>query len=169
MGEREAGEGDVMEHLGRIEGGDGHQVLLGKPPINILKMGQGGEHHPLMLTMVHQGAETLTVQAVHHGLYLCNPRQHTLFIERADQLAGDQVFLHIEDELTVLFIKGHTTFLSMTRGGKMILIHSTCINIRMRVLVMASYCCVDAGGKVLVRDGDTRTTGGASVFHPDAG
>ena len=34
---------------------------------------------------------------------------------------------------------------------------------------MASYCCVDAGGKVLARDGDTRTTGGASVFHPDAG
>ncbi|MDH1806112.1 hypothetical protein N5D73_19100 [Aeromonas caviae] len=122
-----------------------------------------------MLTMVHQGAERLSVETVYHALNLRNPRQHTLFIERADQLTGDQVFLHIEDEVTVFFIKGHTTFLSMTRGGKMMLIHSVCINTRMRVLVMKSYCCVDAGGKVLVRDGDTRTTGGASVFHPDAG
>ena len=117
VGEGEAGEGDVMEHLGRIEGGDGYQILLGKPPINILKMGQGGEHHPLMLTMVHQGAETLTIETVYHALNLRNPRQHTLFIERADKLTGDQVFLHIEDELTVLFIKGHTTFLSMTRAA----------------------------------------------------
>ncbi len=38
----EAGEGDVVEHLGRIEGGDGHQVLLGQPLIGLLQMGQGG-------------------------------------------------------------------------------------------------------------------------------
>lgn len=96
-----------------------------------------------MLAMVHQGAETLTVETVYHALNLRNPRQHTLFIERADQLAGDQMFLHIEDELTVLFIKGHTTFLSMTRGGKIMLIHSVCINTRMRACSWQLYCCVD--------------------------
>lgn len=42
VGEGEAGEGDVMEHLGRIEGGDGHQILLGQPLIGLLQMGQGG-------------------------------------------------------------------------------------------------------------------------------
>lgn len=96
-----------------------------------------------MLAMVHQGAETLTIETVYYALNLRNPRQHTLFIERADQLAGDQVFLHIEDELTVLFIKGHTTFLSMTRGRKMMLIHCVCINARMRACSWQLYCCVD--------------------------
>ena len=42
VGEGESGEGDVMEHLGRIEGGDGHQILLGQPLIGLLQMGQGG-------------------------------------------------------------------------------------------------------------------------------
>ncbi|WP_205598831.1 hypothetical protein, partial [Aeromonas rivipollensis] len=39
-------------------------------------------------------------------------------IERADQLTGDQVILHIEDEITVFFLKGHTTSESMTRGPR---------------------------------------------------
>jgi len=62
--------------------------------------------------------------------------------------AADQVFLHIEeDEPTVFFPKGDTTFLSTISAGKMILIHST-----------------------LVSDANTRakrwTTMGVSMFHP---
>ena len=67
VGEGEAGEGDVMEHLGRIEA-MATRFFWVRPLIGLLHRWAGRIALPPMLTMV-LGAETLTVQAVHHGLY----------------------------------------------------------------------------------------------------